>query len=122
MLGRVFKEVAVKLDSARPKNNDAAAKKKPNRSNRSAKQIAQVAVALQEELAIVKRIVRHIANHDLQEGQQRVFKVEKTQLIRRLVPLGITGHHPAISAKSSGRKWLKPSLSKRWGEAQAPKG
>ena len=45
-----------------------------------------------------KKIIRFTVGHDQNQQQQKLFKMENRQQIRRFLDLGVLGHQPAIKA------------------------
>ena len=64
------------------------------------KRIDTIATAptLAEELHRFKTIAKHILHHDPPPEQNKMFEAEKDSKWKRLAPLGVHGHQPALEA------------------------
>ena len=71
-------------------------KKKEARGEKAGNAVIKPSLA--EELSRFKAIFRHITRHETKQEQTSWFRMEERPNLRRLAPLGVEGHQPAIAA------------------------
>ena len=91
--GEHIKSKAAKQRAEKRRNQVAQGK----RQDKEGKYLdATIRPTFQEELNLFKKVVRHIAKHELPDDDQRIFEAEKRCQHRRVADLGVKGHQPAI--------------------------